>query len=148
MALRTIHGSQSLIYSSKMTIGETVQGYYAGIKAGEYGPIILLDNEDGSQTSVLTSGNLKYIQDDFAKHPESKPAVGDWLVITKSSTYKNKKGTESSRFLTQIDDAKKKIGSITPVQDIKTASSVAPLPVQEAKNAIEARLNSAKKASA
>lgn len=105
MALRTVAGSQGQkVYSNKMAVGETVEGYYTGMVKGQYGDVLHFQKKDGSRVEVLTSGNLRYLRDDGEKDPTKKLQVGQFTVITKTAAYRSKNGKDTSKFTVQQDD--------------------------------------------
>lgn len=130
MALETLVGSNqgTLVYTSKMTQGETVSGYYVGMTAGDYGPVIIFQNENGSQSKILSSGNLRYLQENLKEKGQTITA-GAFTVITKTGSYKNKKGTMSSTFSVAQDKEK-----TIPVAAVEETSKT------EAKTSVEERL--------
>lgn len=137
MALRTVTKSGGgLRYASKMQTNETVSGFYMGTKEGvsknpKWKPpmILVLQTETGQTIDLYAAGSLNYIENNAEKDPSQKLFVGQFTVITKTGSYKNKQGRDFQTFSIQQDDQK-----------------MLPAEAQAAQTTIQDRLNKARQA--
>lgn len=105
MGFETIAGqSGGKIFSSKMAVGEVVEGYFQGFLLGKFGDIIVLEKDDGSQIEIYASGSLKYLKQDHAKDLHG----GVLTRITKTFQGIGKNGKPTSRFSVAQDKEKVK----------------------------------------
>lgn len=96
-----------------MNVGEKIEGYFLGTKQGvsknpKWKPptVLVFQTEDGRTVDAYASGSLNYLEDNAAKDPTLAMVIGQYTVVQKTGSYKNKAGRDFPTFSVQQDDAK------------------------------------------